>query len=84
MFGINKQKNLKIMNIQEVKSQLPIGAMSEIAKLSGVNSSTVQKFFEGKKTKANILLIETTTKYLKEYKEKENKAIQELQAVASA
>lgn len=72
------------MNIQEVKSQLPIGAMSEIAKLSGVNSSTVQKFFEGKKTKANILLIETTTKYLKEYKEKENKAIQELQAVASA
>jgi predicted transcriptional regulator len=72
------------MNIQEVKSQLPIGAMSEIAKLSGVNSSTVQKFFEGKKTKANILLIETTTKYLKEYKEKENKAIQELQEVASA
>lgn len=72
------------MNIQELKKDLPIGAMSEIAKLSGVNSATVQKFFNGEKTKANILLIETTTKFLKDYKQKENKALQELKEVASA
>ena len=72
------------MNITELKKDLPIGAMSEIAKLSGVDSSTVQKFFNGKKTKANILLIETTTKYLSDYKAKESKALQELQAVAGA
>jgi hypothetical protein len=72
------------MNIKELKKDLPIGAMGEIAKLSGVDSSTVQKFFNGKKTKANILLIETTTKYLSDYKAKEKKALQELQAVASA
>lgn len=72
------------MSIQELKKDLPIGAMSEIAKLSGVNSATVQKFFNGEKTKANILLIKTTTKFLKDYKEKENKALQELKEVASA
>ncbi len=72
------------MNIKELKKDLPIGAMSEIAKLSGVNNSTVQKFFDGKKTKANILLIQTTTKFLKDYKEKEAKAIQELKEVAGA
>jgi DNA-binding transcriptional regulator YhcF (GntR family) len=72
------------MNIKELKKDLPIGAMSEIAKMSGVNSATVQKFFNGEKTKANILLIKTTTKYLGDYKAKETKALQELQAVATA
>lgn len=72
------------MNITELKKELPIGAMSEIAKLSGVDSSTVQKFFNGKKTKAHIELIKVTTQYLSDYKAKESKALQELQAVASA
>ena len=71
------------MNIKELKKDLPIGAMTEISKMSGINMGTVQKFFEGKKTKANILLIKTTTKYLSDYKAKESKALQELQAVAS-
>jgi hypothetical protein len=72
------------MNIQEIKKGLPIGAMSEIAKLSGVNSTTVQRFFNGEKTKFDIKIIQTTTQYLKEYKEAKATAIQELQAVASA
>ncbi|MBC5839205.1 hypothetical protein [Flavobacterium muglaense] len=72
------------MKIQEIKKGLPIGAMSEISKLSGVNSTTVQRFFNGEKTKFNIRLLEVTTNYLKSYKEKEASAMQELQAVASA
>jgi hypothetical protein len=72
------------MNIQEIKKGLPIGAMSEISKLSGVNSTTVQRFFNGEKTKFNIKLLEVTAQFLKNYKEKEANAMQELQAVASA
>lgn len=72
------------MNIQEIKKGLPIGAMSEISKLSGVNSTTVQRFFNGEKTKFNIKLLEVTAQFLRKYKEKEAKALQELQAVASA
>lgn len=72
------------MDIKEIKKRLPIGAMSEISKLSGVNSTTVQRFFNGEKTKFNIKLLEVTANYLKSYKQKEAIAMQELQAVASA
>ena len=72
------------MDILEIKKQLPTGAGKEIAKMSGVNYDTVQRFLRGVETKENLRLIETTTKYLKEYKEKKAKAIQELQEVAKA
>lgn len=72
------------MNIQEIKKSLPIGALSEISKKSGINFSTIQRFFNGEKTKLDIEVMEATTKYLKEYKEAKAKAKQELQAVASA
>lgn len=72
------------MNITELKKDLPIGAMTEISKLSGLNNSTVQRFFNGEKTKFNIEIMKATTKYLSDYKAKESKAIQELQKVASA
>lgn len=72
------------MNYQELKKDLPIGAMTEISKLSGVNSTTVQRFFNGEKTKFDIKIIQTTTQYLKDYKETKAKALQELQAVAKA
>lgn len=72
------------MNIQEVKKQLPAGAIKAISELSGVHYATTQNFFNGKETKENLKLIEHTTKYLKEYKEAKATAIQKLQAVASA
>lgn len=72
------------MNIQEVKKQLPTGALGEIAKLSGVNYSVVQRFFAGNETKSSLKIIEVTTNYLREYKEAKAIALQELQAVASA
>lgn len=72
------------MNIQEIKKQLPNGAIKKIAIISGVHYATVQGFFNGKETKENVKLIEHTAKYLKEYKEAKSNAMQELQAVASA
>lgn len=70
------------MNIQEIKKQLPTGAGKEIAKISGVNYDTVQRFLRGIETKENLKLIEVTADYLKEYKEKMKIATAKLQAVA--
>lgn len=72
------------MDKKEIREKLPIGGMSEIAKLSGINLATIQRFFKGEKTKLDIEVMEATTKYLSDYKAKESKAIQELQAVAKA
>lgn len=72
------------MNIQEIKKQLPSGAIKEIASLSGVHYATVQSFLAGNQTKENLNLMRVTAQYLKEYKEAKATAIQELQAVASA
>ncbi|MBF7093588.1 hypothetical protein IUY40_18820 [Flavobacterium sp. ALJ2] len=72
------------MDIKEIRKQLPNGAGKEIAKISGVNYDTVQRFLRGVETKENLKLIETTTKYLKEYKEKKAKALQELKDVAES
>lgn len=72
------------MDIQEIKKQLPTGAIKKIAIESGVHYATAQGFFNGKETKENVKLIEHTAKYLKEYKEAKAKAMQELQAVARA
>jgi uncharacterized protein YbjQ (UPF0145 family) len=72
------------MNIQEIKKQLPNGALREIAKISGVHYATVQSFLAGNETKENLNLMRVTAQYLKEYKEAKANAMQELQAVASA
>lgn len=72
------------MDIQQIRNQLPIGAVKEIVKISGIHYATVQRFFRGEKTKENINLMRVTAEYLKEHKEAEKKALQELQAVASA
>lgn len=72
------------MDIQEIKKQLPTGAIKTIAINSGVHYATVQGFFNGKETKENVKLIEHTAKFLKQYKEAKASAIMELQAVASA
>lgn len=72
------------MNKKEIREKLPIGGMTEISKISGINLATVQRFFKGEKTKLDIEVMEATTKYLSDYKAKESKALQELKAVASA
>lgn len=72
------------MDIQEIRSQLPIGAVKQIAIKSGVNYCTVQRFFSGEKTKENLNLMKVTAEFLKEYKQAESEAIKELQDIASA
>jgi hypothetical protein len=72
------------MDIQEIRNQLPLGAVKEIVKRSGINYATVQRFFRGAETKENLNLMQVTAQYLKEYKEAKDTAMQELQAVASA
>lgn len=71
------------MDIKEIKKQLPTGAGREIAKMCGVNYDTVQRFLRGVETKDDLIIMENTTKFLKEFKERKATAIQELQAVAS-
>ena len=72
------------MNIKEIRKQLPIGAVKDIVKISGVEYATVQRFFRGENTKENIKLMNVTADYLEQYKTKEKEAIEKLQAVASA
>jgi hypothetical protein len=72
------------MDITEIKKQLPTGALRDIAKLSGVHYSAVQRFFAGNETKESLKIIDVTADYLKAYKDKRSKATEKLQAVASA
>lgn len=72
------------MNIKELKKQLPIGAGKQIAKLSGLNVSTVERFLAGFETKEHLKLLEVTAQFLKDYKERKANLTAKLQAVASA
>ena len=72
------------MDIKAIKEQLPTGGIKEIANLSGVHYATVQGFFNGKKTKDDVKIIEVTADYLENYKDKKIKATKKLQKVASA
>lgn len=72
------------MDIQEIKKQLPSGAVKQIASRSGVNYCTVQRFLSGEKTKENLNLLKVTAEFLKEYKTAKLEAEKELQAIASA
>ncbi|OWP81639.1 hypothetical protein BWK63_04975 [Flavobacterium covae] len=82
--SIFNHTNIIDMNIKEVRKQLPNGAGREIAKMSGVNYGTVQRFLRGAETKENIKLMGFTAEYLKQYKESKNKALEKLQAIANA
>lgn len=72
------------MEITEIKKQLPVGAGKEIAKMSGVNYDTVQRFFRGIKVKETLKLMESTAKYLEEYKNRKKELEEKLKAVATA
>ena len=71
------------MDIKAIKEQLPTGGIKEISVLSGVHYATVQGFFNGKKTKEDVKIIEVTAEYLENYKTKKNNASAKLQEVAS-
>jgi len=68
-----------MFSIQEIKTQLPHGAIKEIAKKSGIGYCTVSKVFNGER-KTNKLpeILKATAEYLAEYKAKEKAALQEI------
>ncbi|QZL00109.1 hypothetical protein K5L04_10430 [Flavobacterium psychrophilum] len=74
------------MDLPQIKKQLPIGADKEISKLTKISITSVRNVLNGLKTKPEIefKVLEATTNFLKEYKDKKAIAIQELQAVANA
>lgn len=72
------------MEIKEIRKQLPVGAGKAIAKISGINYDTVQRFLRGVKVKEELKLIQVTTAYLSDYKEQKRTAIEQLKAVATA
>ena len=72
------------MNIKEIKKQLPTGTIKKIAEKTGLHISTINRFFNGIKVKneTELLIINTTTEFLKNKKAEKKTALQELQDVA--
>ena len=70
--------------LEEIKKNLPIGAVKVIAENIDVSEQTVTAFFKGKKIKTvtELKILNATTELIKTIKEQKSKALQELQAVA--
>lgn len=63
------------MDLQEIKKQLPSGAMRAIAKRAKVSTSLVSLTFNGKiNSPKKTDVLNATAEYLKEYKAKEKEA----------
>lgn len=67
------------MNLQEIKKQLPSGAVKAIAKRAKVSTSLVSQTFNGKINSAKkMAIMHATAEYLTEYKAKEKEATEAL------
>lgn len=70
------------MNLSEIKKQLPHGAIKEIAQRSGLSTTTVSQIFNGIIESPKLSeVLKATAEYLKEYKAKENEAVNALNEV---
>ena len=72
--------------LEEIKKNLPIGAVKIIAENIKVSEQTVTAFFNGRKIKTSteLKILNATTELIKTVKEQKDKALQELKAVASS
>jgi predicted transcriptional regulator len=70
------------MELQEIKKQLPHGAIREIAKRAKVTEGLISRVFNGKieKSPHEPEILKVTAEYLTEYKAKEKEAIAAIQA----
>lgn len=67
------------MELQELKKELPTGAIKEIARRSGFSTATISQAFNGKiKTSKRPEIMKATAEYLTEYRSKEREAMQAL------
>lgn len=72
------------MSISYIKSQLPHGAMSEIAKRTKLSIYTISTVLSGKrKSTKEILILNTIADYLTELKDKEREALERVNAILS-
>lgn len=62
------------MDLQQIKKQLPYGAMKGIAQKAGVSLWDVSRVFNGGKSSKELKIKEATAAYLTEYKAKEKQA----------
>lgn len=73
------------MNLQEIKKQLPAGAVKEIARRANVNPSTVSNAFNNKLNSPKLsTILQVTADYLTEYRTKEMEAMDALQKALQA
>ncbi len=67
------------MNFKEIKSQLPHGCISEIARRTDLSISTISLFFKGKlNVKDSVKIIKAAADIIKESKEREREAMEYL------
>ena len=72
------------MDLQDIRKQLPSGAIKDIAERAGVSTSTVCAVMKGKReTPKKPKILQTAADYLAEYKEKEREAMMRLKEVAT-
>jgi len=69
------------IELQEIRKELPPGAMIEIAEKANVSKSTVSRFLAGKITGFNPKILNAIAEYLTEYKAKEREAMRAIKAV---
>lgn len=69
------------MNVYNLKSQLPHGAISEVAKRTKLSIYTISTVLSGKrKSNKEALILSTIADYLTELKTKEREALDKLNA----
>lgn len=67
------------MELQELKKELPNGAIKEIARRAGLSTTTISQALKGKiKTSKSPEIMKATAEYLTEYRTREREAMQAL------
>ncbi len=73
------------MDLQEIKKSLPNGAINEIVKRTGISQATISQVLNGKaKSRHQTQILQATADYLREYRQKEQKALNELKEIIKA
>lgn len=79
-----KTINMQIVNLKEIRTKLPHGAMQEIAKRVNLSRGTITMVFNGTINSPKINeILKATAEYLAEYKAKEKEAKSLLEAALS-
>lgn len=68
------------MTLQEIKQQLPTGAIKDIAERTHLSQTTISQVLNGKlETRKKTTILQATADYITEYKAKQREATEALQ-----